>query len=175
MTSQTLITLVVALLVLARVLWTQSSWRPLEPERAWRGPLLLAVLGAAGILSSDLGPLTPADLGVVLIEVAVSAAGGATMGTIATIRPLTEGTRARLAHRRRPPTTPVLLETRTGAPGILLWIGLLAVRIGLSAYSHSHGLALASASGLIALLLATNRAARSTVLLARTGGLPVLS
>jgi hypothetical protein len=69
----------------------------------------------------------------------------------------------------------VLLETRTGAPGILLWIGLLAVRIGLSAYSHSHGLALASASGLIALLLATNRAARSTVLLARTGGLPVLS
>jgi hypothetical protein len=158
MTSQTLITLVVALLVLARVLWTQSSWRPLEPERAWRGPLLLAVLGAAGILSSDLGPLTPADLGVVLIEVAVSAAGG-----------------ARLAHRRRPPTTPVLLETRTGAPGILLWIGLLAVRIGLSAYSHSHGLALASASGLIALLLATNRAARSTVLLARTGGLPVLS
>lgn len=166
MTSQTLLTAAVAVLVLARILWTQSTWRPVDPDRAWRGPLVFGALGILALTSRDLGPVTAADLGVVLVEAAVAVATGVAMGTIATLRPATGSPTAR---RRGPSTTRALTESRTGLRGVLLWLTVLAVRIGLGVYSHTHGLALASASGLVLVLLALNRTARTTVLLSRIG------
>lgn len=85
------------------------------------------------------------------------------MGVLTRFRPVTDGTNRRIMARSRQPEAPVTTESRIGWTGLLLWLAVIAVRVGLGFLSHSLGLELASAFGTIFLVLGLNRAARAFV------------
>lgn len=103
-----------------------------------------------------------------VIELLLAAGAGAAMGRIAHFRPATDEARRRAAASRRG-STDITTETRTGWLGLALWIGLIAVRIVLDVGSHRLGYELASATGMIFIVVGVNRAVRALVISARLG------
>jgi hypothetical protein len=164
-----------AILIVALVVWVgyrQMTWRAVDPSRMWRMPIVLAIAGVATIGgTTSLKALTGIDVGVLLGELVVSLGLGVAMGAIATLRPLTsDGIRLyREAHAddRRPSTSLVTVETRTGWLGIVLWIVLIAVRVGMDALAGMAGSHLAASTGVILLMVAANRMARVAVIVYR--------
>lgn len=157
-----------ALLGVALLVWIvyrQMTWRAVDIGRMWRMPLILGGVGIVTLISSGSATaLTATDLGLLAIELAVAIVTGALMGFVAAFRPITEASLARWRSRRRPddsaePTT----ETRTGWVGLVLWVLLVVVRVGLGFWGHSLGSALAESSGVILLVLAVNRILRTVV------------
>jgi hypothetical protein len=155
-----------ALLILILVGWMgvrQMTWRPVVVSRMWRTPVVLAVVGAV-LLLQQVKPatLTPLDLAVVAGELALSLGVGAWMG--------------RIAHFRRYPR-PVaagrdgrdlaLYESRTSGWGLALWLLVIAVRVGVDVVAGQAGSHLAAATGVILLVFAANRIARTAVFAAR--------
>ncbi|MEL7976472.1 hypothetical protein AAG589_11465 [Isoptericola sp. F-RaC21] len=148
------------------IMYRQSSWQPVDPAQMWRMVLVLAAVGVYLLVRSDL-TVTGADIGVVVIEFVVSIAAGVGMGAIAMFRPVTAETQQQVAARGRAPRAPITAETRTGAWGLVIWLVLIVVRVGIEVASHRAGLGLASATGVFFVVLAANRAARLAVLTAR--------
>ncbi len=175
--SPTIQLVVNVVLIVALVVWIgirQMTWRPVDAGRMWRLPVILAVVGAV-TLGGVTGPraLTGVDVSVVVVELAISLGLGAMMGAIATIRPMTpEGVRlyreSRAADRRQNPAS-VVLETRTGWLGMVLWLVLIGVRVGMDILASIAGSHLAAATGVILLVVAANRLARIAVILYRAG------
>jgi hypothetical protein len=168
MTSSTLLLVLIALVLVARVLYQQSTWQPVDPDALLRMPAVLGVIGLVSLVGAGVVP-TGADLGVLTVEAAVAVATGAAMGAVATFRPLSDAGRQRLATRRRGTdrAAAVTVESRTGGRGVLLWLVVLVVRVGLGVVSHAQGLEVASATGTVFLALALNRVARALVLRSR--------
>lgn len=166
-----------AILIIALVVWVgyrQLTWRAVDAGRMWRLPAILAIAGVATLGSmTNLKSLTGVDIAVLLGELVVSLALGAAMGAIAIIRPLTSDGIRRYqeahANDRRPSTSVVTLETRTGWFGIALWIALIAIRIGVDALAGMAGSHLAASTGVILLMVAANRLARVAVILYKAG------
>lgn len=166
-----------AILIVALVVWVgyrQLTWRAVDPARMWRVPAVLGIVGLATLGGmTNPGALTGVDIGVLLGELVVSLALGVAMGVIATIRPLTaDGIRLyRESHAndRRPITSAVTMQTRTGWFGIALWVALIAIRIGVDALAGMAGSHLAASTGVMLLMVAANRAARVGVILYRAG------
>jgi hypothetical protein len=152
MTSTTLFDLFIGLAVIAVVCVRQLSWRPIDPARMWKMPI---VLGAVGIFSMarQTTAMHPVD-GVILgLSAAFALASGALMGRIARFRPSV--------------TDPGLIESRTGWLGVGIWAALVAVRVALDVAGHLLGSDLAISTGTILLVLALNRAASALVVSAR--------
>jgi hypothetical protein len=63
----------------------------------------------------------------------------------------------------------VSLEARTGWVGLVLWLVLIVVRVGLGIVSAKSGAELTASSGIIMLMVAANRATRIAVILSRAG------
>jgi hypothetical protein len=63
--------------------------------------------------------------------------------------------------------TETVLESRTGWLGLALWIVMILVRIGIDAIASDMGSVLASATGVILVMVAANRLARTFVFAAR--------
>jgi hypothetical protein len=166
-----------AILIIALVVWVgyrQLTWRAVDAGRMWRLPAILAIAGVATLGSmTNLKSLTGVDIAELLGELVVSLALGAAMGAIAIIRPLTSDGIRRYqeahANDRRPSTSVVTLETRTGWFGIALWIALIAIRIGVDALAGMAGSHLAASTGVILLMVAANRLARVAVILYKAG------
>jgi hypothetical protein len=93
------------------------------------------------------------DLAFIGAEVVVSAAAGLVMGAIAHFRAAPE-----------PDAKGRSLQTRTGASGAVLWIVLIAVRIGMDVLGAHLGAHLLSSTGMVLIMIAVNRAARAAVL-----------
>ncbi|GAA2078456.1 hypothetical protein GCM10009840_11780 [Pseudolysinimonas kribbensis] len=157
-----------ALLGVALLVWIvyrQMTWTAVDVGRMWRMPAILGLVGVVTLVSSgSTKALTAVDLGLLALELAVAVVTGALMGFVATFRPITEKGLAAWRARRRPgdaaePTT----ESRTGWIGLVLWIVMVAVRVGLGFWGHSLGSALAESSGVILLVLAVNRGLRTLV------------
>lgn len=157
-----------ALLGVALVVWIvvrQMTWTAVDIGRMWRMPLILGGVGVITLVSGGSSKaLTATDLGLLAIELAVAVVTGALMGFVAVFRPISEKALAAWRVRRRSdgaaePTT----ETRTGWVGLLLWILLIAVRVGLGFWGHAMGSALADSSGVILLVVAVNRVLRTLV------------
>ncbi|MBM6622028.1 hypothetical protein JTF08_10435 [Micrococcaceae bacterium RIT802] len=156
------------LLALGAIVWIcsrQLTWRPVDPARFWRGPLVFTIIGLAS-LSDTTTRITPVDLGLVVVELLLAAVAGAAMGRLARFRPATDEARRRTASSRRG-SPDITTETRTGWLGLALWIGLIAVRIVLDVGSHQLGYELVSATGMIFIVVAVNRAVRALVISAR--------
>ncbi|WP_433305468.1 hypothetical protein ACQP2F_18160 [Actinoplanes sp. CA-030573] len=152
MTSANAFNLLIATLVVAYLCSRQLTWRPVDPARMWKLPLILGVLGVVA-LSRQTGALHPVDVVILGLSAAFALVSGALMGRIARFRPS--------------PADPRLTESRTGPFGIAIWAGLIAVRIALDVAGHRMGSDLALSAGSILLVLALNRAASAFVVSAR--------
>lgn len=157
-----------ALLGVALVVWIvvrQMTWTAVDIGRMWRMPLILGGVGVITLVSSGSAKaLTAADLGLLAIELAVAIVTGALMGFVAVFRPISEKALAAWRLRRRSDGAPdPTTETRTGWVGLVLWLVLIAVRVGLGFWGHSIGSAIAESSGVILLVVGVNRAVRTLV------------
>ena len=142
-----------ALLIVVLIGWVgykQLVWRPVVVARMWRGPAIFAVVGAV-MLVQQVKPsqLTALDLAVVV-------------GEIARFRPLAQPLLTGKDGR-----DVAEYESRTGVLGLVLWIAVIAVRVGVDVVAAQAGSHLVSATGMILLVFAANRAARTAVFAAR--------
>lgn len=163
MNVQTLTNAILILLLIGWVGFRQLTWRPVSIAKMWRFPAIMSVVGVV-LIVQQVKPtsLTPLDLAVVAGELLLSLAVGAWMGAIAHFRPLESP--IQLGNDARYLAT---YESRTGVLGIVLWVLIIAVRVGVDVLASMAGSHLATATGVIFLVFAANRAARTAVFSAR--------
>jgi hypothetical protein len=163
MTIQTIANALLILLVIGWIGVRQLAWRPVALGRLWRSPLIFAVVGAV-LLAQQVKPasITPLDLAVVAGELVISLAVGAWMGAIAHFRRLPQPIATGKDGRDL-----AVYESRTGVVGLVLWVVVIAVRVGIDVLAAQAGSHLAEATGIILLVLAANRLARTAVFAAR--------
>ena len=148
-----------ALLIVVLVGWfgyRQSTWRPFVPGQMLRGPLVIGVVGLV-VLVQSAKPLAVIDVVALVIELLVSLGVGALMGAIAHFRVAPGGgvqTRRGLASH----------ESRTGWWGLVLWVALILFRIAMDVVGAQLGAVALTSTGVILVLLATNRIARVWIL-----------
>lgn len=163
MSVQTLGNAVLIVLVIGWIGYRQMTWRPVSIAKMWRFPAIAAVVGVV-LLVQQVKPssLTPLDLVVVVAELVISLAVGAWMGAIAHFRPL-----AAPVQLGKDARYVAVYESRTGVLGLVLWVVVLAVRVLMDVVAGMAGSHLAEATGIILLVLAANRVARTAVFAAR--------
>lgn len=150
----------IGLLVLAWVGYRQTTWRVVDGSRMWRTPFILGVVGLVTLIGTGT-VLGGTDLAALAIELVVSAATGAWMGAIAHFRPIAAPAANRLAR----------WETRNGWWGLVLWLLVVVVRIGIDIVAVRLGAGMVTSTGVILLVLAANRLVRVAVILNRAGRL----
>ena len=168
--TQYLLDAVLGVAVIAWICYRQMTWRVVDPARMWRGPIIFAVIGVIILVSgSKTLTLTPLDIALVAIELVIALGAGAAMGAIAHFRLLSHERAAAYESNRRPSRNggalpPVEYESRTSWVGVLLWVVMIVVRIGLEIFGQHLGDAAGASTGIILLVLAANRVARTAVL-----------
>lgn len=166
----TLQTLGNALLIIIAIGWIgvrQMAWRPVSIGRMWRMPAILGIVGLVLIVQTTKpAALTALDIGVLVVELVISLGIGAWMGGIAHFRPLPEPIEVGRGRDRSELAT---YESRTGAWGLALWVLVIVVRVGIDVLAGMAGSHLAASTGVILLMLAANRAARTAVFASRLG------
>lgn len=176
MTTATLVESLAALLLVAYICVKQLTWSAVDTRRMWRAPMILGIVGLVLLgTSTQVGSLSAPDLGFAALELVVALGAGALMGLAARFRPLSDAARLKAEAadarrdraRARARTEPLTTESRTGWIGIALWVVLIAVRVGFEIAGRRMGLELASSTGLIFLVVAANRAARTLVFASR--------
>ncbi|TXN29693.1 hypothetical protein [Lacisediminihabitans profunda] len=155
----TLQTLANAALILILVGWIgirQLTWRPILVGRMWRLPIVFAAIGLFALSGSHgASSVTAVDAALLSLELVVSLGVGAAMGALATIRPLSSGDGAPDAPR---------FESRTGWVGLALWFVFIGVRVGIDVWAGALGSHLAASTGVIFVMVAANRVARTAVI-----------
>ena len=168
----TITNLLEALLAVVGIVWIcgkQLTWTAVNVQRMWRLPIILGAIGVITLMTTgSKAVLTGVDLGLLAIELVAAVVTGAAMGWIAQFRPISPKALAAWRRgRRRDDGVEPTVESRTGWIGIVLWVVLIAVRIGLAVLGHSMGSALAESSGVILLVVAVNRMVRTFILSVR--------
>jgi len=148
-------------LVLARVVWAQFTWRRMREGRIWVLPGILVVVGIV-LFVSEATVVTPLDLGLLAVEAVISIGTGLAMGRLARFR--TADVQADAAPDAPADRTEKGIESRTGWLGLALWLVVIAVRVGFGFWGHSLGAIALESSGAIVLVIGLNRAARALVL-----------
>jgi hypothetical protein len=150
----------------AFICYRQMTWRPVDPARLWRMPLIMGVVGAGIIVTGDKGvELGTADIAALALELVVSLGIGALMGAIAHFRPMSPEARAAYAAKRGDgaDASVVRYQSRTGWVGLALWVVMIGVRVGLDLAAQHFGAHALTSTGVILLVIAANRAARAAV------------
>jgi hypothetical protein len=186
MTIQTVANVLIGLALVCWICYRQLTWRPVSFARMWKMPAVLGIVGV--VMLSQLKSahtLNGLDIAVLVIELVISLAIGALMGQIAVIRPLDREAALAYASRRssrrasrygsQADADLPAFETRTGWWGLALWIGMIALRIGIDVVATELGAAFASATGVILIMVAANRVARAFVIAARTEHRPAVT
>lgn len=154
------------LLILLLIGWIgvrQLTWRPVILSRMWRAPLILAVVGCVMLVQQTTpATITPLDIAVLTGELVLSLGVGAWMGAIEHFRRLPQPVAAGRDGREL-----AVYESRTGGWGMALWLVVIAVRILVDVLAAQAGSHLAAATGVILLIFAANRVARTAVFAAR--------
>ncbi len=170
MTLTTLADVIIGLAVIALLCVRQLTWTLVRPSRMWRSPLILGAIGAFSLLGSGTHRLSVEDVALLLVESLIALGTGALMGRITTFRPVTSAP-VPLNSGEQAPT----LEQRTGWVGVALWAVLIVARIGVAVLGHAVGAVAVESTGVVLLVIALNRVARTAVVLARVGGMPQLA
>jgi hypothetical protein len=164
--------IVIALAVVVWVIYRQTTWQLVDKSRLWRMPIILAIIGVVMLAQTkSLGSVSPIDLLILVGELVITAALGAAMGTLATFR--SRGQReSDVRNRRGEPTdfdpSVTVVESRTGTLGAILWVLVIAIRIGIEfGVQAFHPSVLLASTGTILIALAVNRAARAFVVIQR--------
>jgi hypothetical protein len=163
------ILIVIALLCL--VLYRQFTWQLVTPSRVWRMPVILAAIGVVMIAQiKNLDRSSPLDFAIIAGEIVISLGLGTVMGFMARFR--TRPQRASDVSGKNDsghfdPNVAVI-ESRTGVAGAVLWVVLIALRVGIEILvTHYFPSALLASTGTILLVVAANRAARAFVMMQR--------
>ena len=185
MTIQTLANVVIGLALVAWMLYRQFTWRIVSISRMWRMPMIMGIVGVVMLAQTkDMHTVSALDITVLIVELVISLAIGAVMGRIAVFRPRNirpgepgdplASRRGRYGERGdrvervlNADGTETVLESRTGWVGLVLWIVMILVRIGMDVAATDMGSVLASATGVILIMLAANRLARVFVFVTR--------
>jgi hypothetical protein len=178
MTSQTLLSIVIGLALLVWISYRQLTWTPVVPERMWRMPVILVIGGLFLLVQENaFATVSGTDIAALAIELAISIALGAAMGALAHFRPMAEDSRRAYAAKNAARVVGVLpaLETRNGWFGMALWLVLIGMRIGGEFWAQANNSALMTASGVILLMVAVNRAVRILVITQRAARHPALA
>jgi hypothetical protein len=159
MTPQSLITLAIALVVIVWIGVRQLSWQNLTQRSVWMMPGLLTVIGLVTLAgATKASDVTPGAVGVLLGELALSVGIGLVMGLITRFRRVDRDT---VDNRGRQ----VLWQVRTGWIGLVLWVALIGIRIGIDVWAERSGLGpLVASTGAILLVIGVNRLCRSALL-----------
>jgi hypothetical protein len=164
--------IVIGLVVVGYVIYKQFTWQLVSRSNLWRMPVILLIVGVVMLDGQKaLKNVTPVDLAILGGEVVLSLALGAAMGSLAQFR--TRGQReSDVRNRSGQPTSYdpsiTVVESRTGAVGVALWIVLIVVRIGIELIvAHFYPASLVAATGTILIVIAANRAARAFVVFTR--------
>lgn len=147
-----LTTILISLAVIVWLSIRQTTWRTLDPGRAFRTPLIVMAVGAAMLVASGGMVISAPWIGAVAIELVLGAAVGVVIGLMAHLRPSPDD------HG---------VEARNGIGGLALWLGLIVARIGLGAAFAALGIVGLQSPSTILILLGVNRLARSVVMLSR--------
>jgi len=184
-TIQTLANVVIGLALVAWMLYRQFTWRIVSISRMWRMPMIMGIVGVVMLAQTkDMHTVSALDITVLIVELVISLAIGAVMGRIAVFRPRNirpgepgdplASRRGRYGERGdrvervlNADGTETVLESRTGWVGLVLWIVMILVRIGMDVAATDMGSVLASATGVILIMLAANRLARVFVFVTR--------
>lgn len=180
MNTDTLLNIAVGLALLVWISYRQLTWTPVIPERMWRMPAILAVVGVFLIAKTGVTTVTGTDLAVLALETVISLGLGAVMGLLAHFRPMPEDAlqrwRASNASSRRPHTGAApILETRNGWFGMALWLLLIATRVVGEVWAHANGSALLMSTGVILVTVALNRGVRILVITQRAQRHPAMA
>lgn len=170
MTLTTLADVILGLAVIALLCVRQLQWTAVRPSRMWRVPLVLGAIGVFSLLRGTDRALSGVDVALLLVEAAIALGTGALMGRITVFRPIT-AVPATLRAGEGVPT----LECRTGWTGVALWAVLIVARIGVALVGHGLAAVAVESTGVVLLVIALNRVARTAVVLARTGGIPAVA
>lgn len=154
MTVQLLINIAVGVALVVYIGARQLRWRPFDRARVWRMPAILAIVGLISLSTSAKGlSVGPIDVTLIAVELAFAVVLGLIMGRITVFR-----------RAAAPDDEGNVLESRSGGLGMTLWIALIAVRIGIDVAGSALGAHLLTATGVILLTIAANRAASALVL-----------
>jgi signal transduction histidine kinase len=87
MTSSTLIELLLGLALIGYIGSKQLTWRPVDPARVWKLPLILGAIGVVSMARQG-GPVRPVDVVILGLSFAFALASGVVMGPITRFRPI---------------------------------------------------------------------------------------
>ncbi|MCU1414512.1 MAG: hypothetical protein JWN80_1852 [Microbacteriaceae bacterium] len=162
MNLQTIANAAIILLLVGFIAFRQLQWRPVIVARMWRFPIIMGVIGLFLISTQTKGQtLTAFDIGVILIELVIAVGVGALMGRIAQFKKLDTGNAPQAAE----------FASRTGWVGMVLWIVMIGIRVGIDIWATQAGSKLAASTGIILIVLAVNRLSRTAVFAARVAKL----
>lgn len=159
MTTQNLLSIALGLALVVFIGVRQSMWQNLTARSTWLLPAILGVAGLALLVNqTPASAFTPAGLGLLLVEVALSVGIGVVMGWITRFRRV-DGQVVDARGRR------IEWQTRTGWLGAVLWVALIALRIGVDVWAGRVGLgALVASTGAILLVVGANRLTRAGIM-----------
>jgi hypothetical protein len=152
MTSSTEIELLIGLAIVVYIGSKQLSWRPVDPGRMFRMPLILGVAGVLSMAHQNTS-IRPVDVTILALSAVFALLSGALMG--------------RVARFRRSAADPLKVESRAGWAGLGIWVVLIAIRVALDVAGHRMGSDIGVSTGSILLVLALNRLASALVVSAR--------
>ncbi|WP_144711507.1 hypothetical protein [Curtobacterium pusillum] len=152
MSVQLAANILIGIALVAFLAYRQATWQYLDPARIWRTPLVMGIVGVV-VLAQTKAAITSADIVFLGIEALITIGVGLTMGSI-----------TRFRSAATPDSKGRTMQSRTGALGAVLWIVLIAVRVGLDVVGGHFGAHLLTSTGTILLVLALNRAARAVVI-----------
>lgn len=156
MTLQTLANAALILLLVGWIGIRQLTWRPVVVGKMWRLPIVFAAIGLFALSGSHgASSMTGTDAALLALELVISLGVGTAMGAIANIRPFSPGEDDQEAPR---------FESRTGWVGLALWFVFIGVRIGIDFWAGALGSHLAASTGVIFVMVAANRVARTAVI-----------
>jgi hypothetical protein len=189
MTMQTVANILIGVALIGWMLYRQMTWRVVAAAQMWKMPAILAVVGVIMLAQTkSQAPISTLDIAILIVELAISLAIGALMGRIAVLRtrPVRDEDRrgrddrgdrrgrddrgGRRDNRTEPTTfaaadgTVSVLESRTGWVGLILWVVLIVVRIGIDFGADQLGATLVTSTGVILLAVAANRIARVLII-----------
>jgi hypothetical protein len=162
MNIQTIANAAIILLLVGFIAFRQLQWRPVIVARMWRMPIIFGVIGLFLVSTQTKGQaVTTLDMGVIVIELVIAVGVGAIMGRIAQFKKLDTGNTPQAAE----------FASRTGWVGMVLWIVMIGIRVGIDIWATRSGAAFAASTGLILIVLAVNRLSRTAVFAARVAKL----
>ncbi|HEY0260656.1 MAG TPA: hypothetical protein VGC18_12490 [Lacisediminihabitans sp.] len=166
MTLQTVANVLLLLVLVGWIASRQLRWQPVVVSRMWRLPIALGIVGLITLSGQSASAMSSLDVAVLVIELVVALGLGALMGSIARFRRLPEGRPVKGNGADAPE-----FESRTGWLGAVLWVLLIAVRLGIEVWATQAGSAIAASTGVILIVIAANRIARTAVFAARIAAL----